>query len=157
MYLWNSVLGQCTKITLENAALNRTECFASFFSFHEHLLAFPMFCAVHCRKAWTCWTGLLSGGIQCRLHQGKINICRSFLSNHTVTVFQWRFHCVHQINRVCLKDMVTRRLLSSGYCCVLQDGRVVLGGPGSFYWQGELTRMWNSMDFQEISSNRFFL
>jgi len=23
--------------------------------------------------------------------------------------------------------------------CALQDGRVVLGGPGSFYWQGELT------------------
>uniref|UniRef100_A0A8D3BZ69 Integrin alpha-2 domain-containing protein n=1 Tax=Scophthalmus maximus TaxID=52904 RepID=A0A8D3BZ69_SCOMX len=26
--------------------------------------------------------------------------------------------------------------------CVLQDGRVVLGGPGSFYWQGELIGMW---------------
>uniref|UniRef100_A0A8C3ACT6 Integrin subunit alpha 5 n=1 Tax=Cyclopterus lumpus TaxID=8103 RepID=A0A8C3ACT6_CYCLU len=25
-----------------------------------------------------------------------------------------------------------------GNCCVLQDGRVVLGGPGSFYWQGQL-------------------
>lgn len=34
-----------------------------FFSSCEHLLVFPMFCAVRCRMAWTCWTGLLSGGI----------------------------------------------------------------------------------------------
>lgn len=26
------------------------------------------------------------------------------------------------------------------YCCVLQEGKVVLGGPGSFYWQGESTK-----------------
>lgn len=59
----------------------------------------------------------------------------------------WRLHCVDQTCRVCLKfvmKLVTHRFLHSGYCCVcvcvVQDGRVVLGGPGSFYWQGELTR-----------------
>lgn len=26
------------------------------------------------------------------------------------------------------------------YCCVSQEGKVVLGGPGSFYWQGKRTR-----------------
>uniref|UniRef100_A0A7N6BWZ8 Integrin alpha-2 domain-containing protein n=1 Tax=Anabas testudineus TaxID=64144 RepID=A0A7N6BWZ8_ANATE len=33
-----------------------------------------------------------------------------------------------------------RTVLSPNYrcVCVLQDGRVVLGGPGSFYWQGQL-------------------
>uniref|UniRef100_A0A8D0A0P8 Integrin subunit alpha 5 n=1 Tax=Sander lucioperca TaxID=283035 RepID=A0A8D0A0P8_SANLU len=41
---------------------------------------------------------------------------------------------------VCLKFMMklVTPLLNSGNCCVLQDGRVVLGGPGSFYWQGQL-------------------
>lgn len=29
--------------------------------------------------------------------------------------------------------------------CFFQDGRVVLGGPGSFYWQGELRGMWCRM------------
>lgn len=70
---WKSVLGQCTIDTWHKLhwrmlpwmlpwrmLLNRRFCFVSF---HEHLLVFPVFCAVHCRKAWTCWTGLLSGGI----------------------------------------------------------------------------------------------
>lgn len=38
---------------------NVSDCF----SFHEGLLAFLVSCAVRCRTARTCWTGLLSGGI----------------------------------------------------------------------------------------------
>lgn len=51
---------------------------------------------------------------------------------------------------------MTAQLLRSGYCFMFQDGKVVLGGPGSFYWQGELAGMCYSMDFQEISWNGFF-
>uniref|UniRef100_A0A8C7GN71 Integrin subunit alpha 5 n=1 Tax=Oncorhynchus kisutch TaxID=8019 RepID=A0A8C7GN71_ONCKI len=28
--------------------------------------------------------------------------------------------------------------LTHGFSCLFQDGRIVLGGPGSFYWQGQL-------------------
>lgn len=69
------------------------------------------------------------------------------ISNHKVSISQWRFDCVHSISRICLNATVTCTLLSSVNCCVLQNGRVVLGGPGSFYWQGELARMWNSVGF----------
>lgn len=41
---------------------NRTFSFSRFHE-TERLLVFLMFVAVHCRKTWTCRTGLLSGGI----------------------------------------------------------------------------------------------
>lgn len=47
----------------EDHQIDRTECLLFLFSFHERLMVFLIFYAVHCRKARSCWTGLLSGGI----------------------------------------------------------------------------------------------
>lgn len=65
---------------------------------HEHL---SVFCHVLCRKTWACWPGLLSGGLQCRLHQGKINL--SFLLYNFPFLLLQRFYSVCHVSGVCLK------------------------------------------------------
>lgn len=40
---------------------------------------------------------------------------------------------------VSISTLITTLPLILCYCCVSQEGKVVLGGPGSFYWQGERT------------------
>lgn len=40
---------------------------------------------------------------------------------------------------VSISTLIMTLTLMLCYCCVSQEGKVVLGGPGSFYWQGERT------------------
>lgn len=86
------------------------------------------------RDQW-CWrAGLLPGRIQCRLHHGN------HLTTFDAIVWGVSFFCFHALNY--------QSFLS-------QDGKVVLGGPGSFYWQGTTAtlvteKMWKCIGIHEV-------
>lgn len=83
---------------------------------------FLCLCAFHHRKTWTCWAGILSGRIQCWLYKGKGD----------------RSQADHPVSLTVVSSWSDAHISVLCQMCVLQDGRVVLGGPGSFYWQGEV-------------------
>lgn len=60
--------------------------------------------------------------------------------------FRIFYKAVEKVCRNTLEETRDAMIPLLCYCCLLQDGRVVLGGPGSFYWQGKLSGVRSSLE-----------